>query len=124
MTQTAPLWPDLIPQLQPWISEVRGQLVPNQLIGEMTTLRVGGPAQLFFRPVDEQDLSFFLKNLPPDIRVTVIGLGSNLLIRDGGLDGVVIRLPAKGFGNIDILDGYRVRVGAAVPDVKVATAAA
>jgi len=124
MTQTAPLWPDLIPQLQPWISEVRGQLVPNQLLGEMTTLRVGGPAQLFFRPVDEQDLSFFLKNLPQEIRVTVIGLGSNLLIRDGGLDGVVIRLPAKGFGNIDILDGHRVRVGAAVPDVKVATAAA
>ncbi len=56
--------------------------------------------------------------------MTVIGLGSNLLIRDGGLDGVVIRLPAKGFGSIEILDGHRVRVGTAVPDVKVATAAA
>jgi UDP-N-acetylmuramate dehydrogenase len=74
--------------------------------------------------VDEADLSFFLKHLPPEIRLTVIGLGSNLLIRDGGLDGVVIRLPAKGFGNIEILDGHRVRVGTAVPDVKVATAAA
>ncbi len=117
-------WPDLLPTLQPWISEVRGQLIPNQPLGEMTTLRVGGPAQLFFRPVDEADLAFFLKNLPREIKVTVIGLGSNLLIRDGGLDGVVIRLPAKGFGEIEILDGHRVRVGTAVPDVKVATAAA
>jgi UDP-N-acetylmuramate dehydrogenase len=103
---------------------VRGQLLPNQPLGEMTTLRVGGPAQLLFRPVDEDDLAFFLKRLPVDIRLTVIGLGSNLLIRDGGIDGVVIRLPAKGFGAIDILDGHRVRAGAAVPDVKVATAAA
>ena len=117
-------WPDLLPSLQPWVSEVRGQLIPNQSLAEMTTLRVGGPAQLFFRPVDEADLAFFLKNLPAEIKVTVIGLGSNLLIRDGGLDGVVIRLPAKGFGEIEILDGHRVRVGTAVPDVKVATAAA
>jgi UDP-N-acetylmuramate dehydrogenase len=117
-------WPDLLPSLQPWVGEVRGQLIPNQPLAEMTTLRVGGPAQLFFRPADEADLAFFLKNLPRDIKVTVIGLGSNLLIRDGGLDGVVIRLPAKGFGEIEILDGHRVRVGTAVPDVKVATAAA
>lgn len=119
-----PLWPDLLPTLGPWTADVRGQLVPNQILAEMTTLRVGGPAQLFFRPADEADLSFFLRHLPESIRVTVIGLGSNLLIRDGGLDGVVIRLPAKGFGGIDILDGHRVRAGAAVPDVKVATAAA
>lgn len=123
-TLTAPAWPDLIPRLQPWAADVRGQLIPNQSLAEMTTLRVGGPAQLFFRPVDEDDLAFFLKHLPHDIRLTIIGLGSNLLIRDGGLDGVVIRLPAKGFGAIDILDGHRVRAGAAVPDVKVATAAA
>ena len=124
MTTDAPLWPDLTPRFEPWIGRVRGQLIPNQLLGEMTTLRVGGPAQLFFRPADEDDLSYFLRNLPEDIRLTVIGLGSNLLIRDGGLDGVVIRLPAKTFGGIEILDGYRVRVGTAVPDVKVATAAA
>jgi UDP-N-acetylmuramate dehydrogenase len=117
-------WPDLQPRLAPWLSDVRGQLVSNQSLAEMTTLRVGGPAQLFYRPADEADLAFFLKNLPLDIPVRVIGLGSNLLIRDGGLDGVVIRLPAKGFGAIDILDGHRVRVGTAVPDVKVATAAA
>ncbi len=121
---TAPLWPDLIPQFQPWISEIRGKLVPNQMLSELTWFRVGGPAQLYFQPADEADLAFFLKNLPEDIRLTVIGLGSNLLIRDGGLDGVVIRLSAKGFGAVEILDGHRLRAGTALPDVKVATAAA
>ncbi|MGN6488311.1 MAG: UDP-N-acetylmuramate dehydrogenase [Devosia sp.] len=118
------LWPDLMPSLEPWIGDVRGQLVPNQPLSELTTLRVGGPAQLLFRPVDEADLAFFLKHLPAEIRVTVIGAGSNLLIRDGGLDGVVIKLPPKGFGQVEILDNHRVRAGAAVPDVKVATASA
>ncbi len=117
-------WPDLLPSFAPWISEVRGRLIPNQPLSEITWFRVGGPAQLFFQPADEADLAYFLKHLPKDIRLTVIGLGSNLLIRDGGLDGVVIRLSAKGFGAIDILDEHRIRVGAALPDVKVATAAA
>jgi len=117
-------YPDLIPTLQPWISEVRGRLTPNQLLSEITWFRVGGPAQLYFNPADEEDLAFFLKNLPADIKVTTIGLGSNLLIRDGGLDGVVIRLTGKAFGNIDVLDGHRLRVGTSLPDVKVATAAA
>jgi UDP-N-acetylmuramate dehydrogenase len=94
MNVHVPQWPDLLPTLGSWTSEVRGQLIANQPLDEMTTLRVGGPAQLFFRPVDEADLAFFLKHLPAEIRVTVVGLGSNLLIRDGGLDGVVIRLPA------------------------------
>jgi UDP-N-acetylmuramate dehydrogenase len=117
-------YPDLLPMLQPWVGEVRGRLTPNQLLSEISWFRVGGPAQLFFQPADEADLAFFLKNLPRDIRVTVIGLGSNLLIRDGGIDGVVIRLSARGFGNIEVLDGHRLRVGTALPDVKVATAAA
>ena len=124
MTLQAAQWPDLLPSFAPWISEVRGRLIPNQPLNEITWFRVGGPAQLFFQPADEADLAFFLKNLPPEIRLTVIGLGSNLLIRDGGLDGVVIRLSAKGFGNVEILDGHRVRAGCAMPDVKVATAAA
>jgi UDP-N-acetylmuramate dehydrogenase len=117
-------YPDLLPGLKPWIEDVRGRLVPNQLLSEITWFRVGGPAQLFFQPADEPDLAFFLKHLPAEIKVTVIGLGSNLLIRDGGIDGVVIRLSAKGFGSIDVLDGHRLRVGTALPDVKVATAAA
>lgn len=117
-------WPDLIPELQPWINEVRGRLVPNQPLSEITWFRVGGPAQLLFQPADEEDLAFFLGHLPENIRVTVIGLGSNLLIRDGGLDGVVVRLSAKGFGSVEVLEGSRLRVGTALPDVKVATAAA
>jgi UDP-N-acetylmuramate dehydrogenase len=117
-------YPDLIPTLAPWISEVRGRLIPNQLLSEVTWFRVGGPAQLFFTPADEADLAFFLKNLPPQIKVTVIGLGSNLLIRDGGIDGVVIRLAGKAFGAIEVLDDHRLRVGTGLPDVKVATAAA
>ncbi len=124
MNVHVPQWPDLIPTLQPWIGEVRGRLIPNQPLSEITWFKVGGPAQLFFQPADEADLAYFLKHLPADIKVTVIGLGSNLLIRDGGLDGVVIRLSAKGFGNIEVLDNHRLRVGTALPDVKVATAAA
>ena len=111
-------------KLGDWTSKVRGRLTPNQLLSEITWFRVGGPAQLLFQPADEDDLSFFLKNLPEDIRVTVLGLGSNLLIRDGGLDGVVVRLSAKGFGGIEVLDGHRLRAGASVPDLRVAQAAA
>ena len=117
-------WPDLTPDLKPWIDAVRGRLIPNQLLSEVTWFRVGGPAQLYFQPADEADLQFFLKNLPKDIKVTVIGLGSNLLIREGGLEGVVIRLSAKGFGFSEVLDDHRLRVGAALPDVRLANAAA
>ncbi|MGJ8528152.1 UDP-N-acetylmuramate dehydrogenase [Maritalea sp.] len=117
-------FPDLLPQFADWIDGVRGRLVPNQLMSEITWFRVGGPAQLFFQPKDEEDLQYFLKNLPADIKITVIGLGSNLLIRDGGLDGVVIRLSAKGFGRAEVLGEHKIRVGTAMPDVKVATAAA
>jgi UDP-N-acetylmuramate dehydrogenase len=121
---TAETWPDLVPDLQPWIGEVRGRLISNQLLSEVTWFRVGGPAQLFYTPADEADLAFFLGHLPAAIRVTVIGLGSNLLVRDGGIDGVVIKLTAKGFGGVEVLDGHRLRVGTALPDVKVATSAA
>ncbi|WP_193335223.1 UDP-N-acetylmuramate dehydrogenase [Devosia beringensis] len=117
-------YPDLLPQFESWIGDIRGRLVPNQLLSEVTWFRVGGPAQLFFMPADEADLALFLKHLPAEIRVTVIGLGSNLLIRDGGLDGVVIRLSGKAFGQIEILDDQKIRVGTSLPDVKVATAAA
>jgi UDP-N-acetylmuramate dehydrogenase len=117
-------YPDLIETLKPWIDEVRGKLVPNQLLSEVTWFRVGGPAQLFYMPADEADLAFFLAHLPQDIRATTIGLGSNLLIREGGIDGVVIRLSGKAFGQVEILDDHKLRVGTSLPDVKVATAAA
>lgn len=117
-------YPDLLPQFADWIDEVRGRLVPNQLMSEISWFRVGGPVQLLFQPADEADLQFFLSRLPADIKVTIIGLASNLLIRDGGLDGVVIRLSARGFGAIEVLDDHKLRVGTALPDVKVANAAA
>lgn len=117
-------FPDLLPQLGEWTDDIRGKLIPNQLLSEITWFRVGGPAQLYFQPADEADLQLFLKNLPKDIKLTVMGLGSNLLVRDGGIDGVVLRLSAKGFGKVEALGDSKLRVGAALPDVKVATAAA
>jgi len=122
---TAPAaFDDLLPSLGDWVNDVRGRLVPNQRLADITWFRVGGPAQLFFLPADEADLAHFLGHLDPAIPVTAIGLGSNLLVRDGGIAGVVIRLSAKGFGTIEPLEGHRLRVGTAVPDVKLATAAA
>jgi UDP-N-acetylmuramate dehydrogenase len=87
----------------------------------LTWFRVGGPAQVLFGPEDEADLAYALGRLPPDLSVTVVGLGSNLIVRDGGVPGVVIRL-GRGFNDIAI-EGTRVRAGAAVPDVRVARAA-
>jgi UDP-N-acetylmuramate dehydrogenase len=112
----ADLVPELKAQLQP-----RGRLLANQSLAELTWFRVGGPAQALFMPDDEDDLSSFLANLPGEIAVTVIGLGSNLIVRDGGVAGVVVRL-GRGFGEVSV-EGVDVRAGAAVPDVKVARAA-
>ena len=117
-------FPDLLPRFAGWIGDVRGNLVANQPLAKVSWFRVGGPAQLFFEPADEADLALFLKNLPAEIRVLVIGLGSNLLIRDGGIEGVVVKLPSKAFGGAEVLEGNRIRVGAGLPDVKVATSAA
>ncbi len=114
----------LLESLGDWIDGVRGRLKENQLMSEISWFRVGGPAQLYFQPADIKDLQYFLRNLDENIKVTVIGLGSNLLIRDGGLDGVVIKLSARGFGAINILDNYQIEVGAANPDIRVAKAAA
>ena len=83
----------------------------------------GGPAQLLFTPADEDDLAYFLSRCPLDIPVTVIGVGSNLLVRDGGVPGIVIRL-ARSFNETAPLTSTRIRAGAAVPDVRLAQAAA
>lgn len=103
--------------------DLRGRLKANALMSEITWFRVGGPAQLLFTPADEDDLAYFLKNKPVELPITVIGLGSNLLVRDGGIPGVVIRL-GRGFNQIEPLEGHRLRVGTAVPDMKLARAAA
>src|SRR6266853_1458940 len=113
---------DISPALKAQMSQLRGRLVPNQPLAELTWFRVGGTAQAMFLPEDEDDLAYFRVQLPAETPVTVIGLGSNLIVRDGGVPGVVIRL-GRGFGNVAAEPGARIRAGAAVPDVKVARAA-
>jgi UDP-N-acetylmuramate dehydrogenase len=115
-------FPDLVPDLRARIPGLRGRLLANQPLAELTWFRVGGPAQVLFSPQDTEDLAALLAQLPAEIPVTVIGLGSNLIVRDDGVAGVVIRL-GRGFGEIAIESGHRVRAGTAVPDVKVARAA-
>ncbi|MEX2034096.1 MAG: UDP-N-acetylmuramate dehydrogenase [Xanthobacteraceae bacterium] len=112
---------DITPELKSCASRLRGRLLPNQPLAPLTWFRVGGPAQVLFMPEDEADLCYFLANLPADISVIVVGLGSNLIVRDGGVPGVVVRL-GRGFNEISVED-HRIRAGAAVPDVKVARAA-
>jgi UDP-N-acetylmuramate dehydrogenase len=115
---------DISAQIAPLMPELRGKLSANEPLAPYTWFRVGGPAQLLFMPADEDDLAYFLKNLPKDIPVTVVGLGSNLIVRDGGVTGAVVRLSAKGFGDIAVLDNHRLAIGAAVPDIRAARAAA
>ncbi len=117
-------FPDIVPDLKSRMPELRGRLMANAPLKDLTWFRVGGPAQALFSPADEADLAYFLARLPAEVPVTVIGLGSNLIVRDGGVPGVVIRLGGKGFGAIAVEEGHRLRVGTAVPDVKVARAAA
>jgi UDP-N-acetylmuramate dehydrogenase len=114
-------FPDISADLRGRMPKLRGRLLANQSLAELTWFRVGGPAQVLFMPDDEDDLAYFFANLPSDIPVTVVGLGSNLIVRDGGVAGVVIRL-GRGFGDVSV-EGVNLRAGAAVPDVKVARAA-
>ncbi len=114
-------FPDLVPELRAQAPKLRGRLMANQPLAELTWFRVGGPAQVLLMPEDEADLAYFLGALPAEIPVTVIGLGSNLIVRDGGVPGVVVRL-GRGFNEITV-KGTSIVVGSAVPDVKVARAA-
>ncbi len=116
-------FPDITADLKARMPELRGRLAANFSLADITWFRAGGPAQVFFSPQDEADLAYFLKNKPEGLPVFVIGLGSNLLVRDGGVEGVVIRL-GRGFADIRAEPGHRLRVGTVVPDVKVARAAA
>ncbi|MDM7931951.1 UDP-N-acetylmuramate dehydrogenase [Tabrizicola sp.] len=100
----------------------RGTLTPNRLLSDLTWLRVGGPADWLFLPADEADLAAFLAALDPAVAVFPMGVGSNLIVRDGGLRAVVIRL-GRGFNAITI-EGDRVTAGAAALDAHVARKAA
>jgi UDP-N-acetylmuramate dehydrogenase len=98
---------------------VRGRLMPNQPLADFTWFKVGGPAEVLFMPADEADLADFMRGTPHDIPIYVIGVGSNLLVRDGGMPGVVIRL-GKGFNDIKLESPTTIRAGTAALDKKVA----
>jgi UDP-N-acetylmuramate dehydrogenase len=115
--------PDIVPDIAAQIPRLRGKLTAHAPLAPYTWFRVGGPAQALFQPLDEEDLAYFLARLPAEIPVTIIGLGSNLIVRDGGVAGIVIRLGGKAFGAIEATADYRVIAGSAVPDIKVARAA-
>ncbi len=101
---------------------VRGRLIRGKSLSDLTWLRVGGPADWLFQPADVEDLTAFLAVLPPQVPVFPMGVGSNLIVRDGGLRAVVIRL-GRGFNSIEV-KGDRVRAGAAALDAHVARRAA
>ena len=116
-------FPDISADLKSAMPDLRGRLLANESLAPLTWFRVGGPAQILFTPADEEDLAYFLSNLPQDIPVYTVGVGSNLIVRDGGVSGVVIRLSPRGFGEVKA-EGDTVRAGTAALDKRVAEAAA
>jgi len=116
-------FPDITPDLKAAMPELRGRLLANQSLAELTWFRVGGPAQILFTPAHEDDLAYFLARLPKEFSVYVVGVGSNLIVRDGGLPGVVIRLAPRAFGETTV-KGDIVSAGAAALDKRVAETAA
>jgi len=100
---------------------VRGRLTENVSLANVTWFRVGGPAEVLFKPADEEDLAQFLSHRPGDVPITVLGVGSNLLVRDGGVPGVVIRL-GRAFAGIEPR-GTKIEAGAGALDLNVALAA-
>ena len=111
-------WRDALPP-------VRGRLLFDEVLAPFTWLRVGGPAEALFLPADEEDLALLLAALPREVPVTVLGVGSNVIVRDGGVEGLVVRLAGRGFAGIEIEPGEsRVIAGAAALDSALARAAA
>jgi len=98
---------------------VRGRLKPDAPMKDLTWFRVGGPAEVLFTPADEDDLVQFMQNLDEDIPVYTVGVGSNLLVRDGGVAGVVIRL-GRGFAGMSVEGDHKILCGSAVPDIRLA----
>ncbi len=116
-------FPDISADLKVAMPDLRGRLLANESLAPLTWFRVGGPAQILFTPADEDDLAYFLSKLPRDIPVYTVGVGSNLIVRDGGVSGVVIRLSPRGFGEVKA-EGDTIRAGTAALDKRVAEAAA
>ena len=116
-------FPDITPDLKAAMPDLRGRLLANEALAPLTWFRVGGPAQVLFTPADEDDLIYCLENLPDHVPLHVVGVGSNLIVRDGGVPGVVIRLSPCAFGEARA-EGDIVSAGAAVLDKRVAEVAA
>lgn len=114
---------DLLTKLAENLKDVRGRLLPDEPMSKYTWFQVGGPADILFQPADEEDLSEFMRQLPPEIPVMVVGVGSNLLVRDSGVRGAVIRLSAKGFGGVEQVSDTQLLSGTAVPDKRLAAKA-
>ena len=106
------------------LPSVRGQLLRGESLAPFTWFRVGGPADALFLPADADDLAQFLAALPSDVPLLPIGVGSNLIVRDGGIPGVVVRLAGRAFAQVEPLEGARVKAGAGALDSMVAKGAA
>jgi len=113
----------LLEKLGDRLAGLRGRMTPNAEMDKITWFRAGGLADALYQPADEDDLAAFLKAVPEDVPLTIVGVGSNLLVRDGGISGFVVRLSAKGFGEAEVVGPAQIRAGAATPDKRVAAAA-
>lgn len=113
----------LLASLGDGVKELRGRISVDTPMERATWFQAGGLAELMFHPHDEDDLVAFLKLLPEEVPLTVIGLGSNLLVRDGGIPGAVVRLSAKGFGQAEYLGENRIKAGAICPDKTISAVA-
>ncbi|WP_137931925.1 UDP-N-acetylmuramate dehydrogenase [Mesorhizobium comanense] len=113
----------LIDRLGDRLAGLRGRITPNAEMDKITWFRAGGLAEALFQPADEEDLAAFLRAVPEEVPLTIVGVGSNLLVRDGGIPGFVVRLSAKGFGEAEAISPVRIRAGAATPDKRVAALA-
>ena len=106
----------LLASLGDGVKDLRGRITADAPMDRATWFQAGGMAELLFHPHDEDDLIAFLKLLPEEVPLTVVGLGSNILVRDGGISGAVVRLSAKGFGQAESLGDNRIRAGAICQD--------
>lgn len=113
----------LLHKLGDRLAGLRGRLTPNSDMDKITWFRAGGLAEVLFQPADEEDLAQFLRAVPEEIPLMIVGVGSNLLVRDGGVPGFVVRLSAKGFGETKAISPTRLKAGAATPDKRVAAVA-
>ncbi|TPJ21291.1 UDP-N-acetylmuramate dehydrogenase [Mesorhizobium sp. B2-7-2] len=114
---------DLILKLSDKLAGLRGRITPNAEMDKITWFRAGGLAEALFQPADEEDLAAFLRAVPEEVPITVVGVGSNLLVRDGGVPGFVVRLSAKGFGEAETTGPTTIKAGAATPDKRLAAVA-